>query len=209
MTYEKQVDKSHYEGQAYRSGERWISYYHQMALVRCAKPKDVLEVGVGEGIVARELRNTGVAVTTVDIAEDLKPDVLGSVTALPFADKSFDVVLAAEILEHITYEDIPQALREIARVAKTHAVISVPHPGYVFSVSYKVPLLPKIDLLAQIPFFWKTHVFNGEHYWELGKKTFPISRFVGDAQAAGLTLEKIEKYTDDPGHRFFLFKTKS
>lgn len=205
MTYEKQVDRSHYEGQAYRSGERWVSYYHQLALVRCTKAKEVLEVGVGEGIVARELRNTGTAVTTVDIAEDLRPDVLGSVTALPFADNSFDVVLAAEILEHIKYDDIPQALREIARVARTHAVISVPHPGYVFSVSYKVPLLPKIDLLAQIPFFWKTHVFNGEHYWELGKKGYPVSRFLTDAKSAGLHLQKLEKYVDDPGHRFFLF----
>ena len=205
MTYEKQVDRSHYEGQAYRSAERWISYWHQLALVRRVKPKTVLEVGVGEGVVARELRNTGIAVTTVDIAEDLQPDVVGSVLSLPFGDGAYDVVLAAEILEHISFDDVEKALREIARVARTHAVISVPHPGWVFSIIFKLPLVPRVALLAQIPFFWKEHKFNGEHYWELGKKGYTTARFVTLARDAGLTLVSLEKYADDPGHRFFLF----
>ncbi len=207
MTYEPQVDRSHYAGGAYRSGERWISYYHQIELVRALRPSTLLEVGVGEGVVARELHNTGVAVTTVDIAPDLAPDVLGSVTELPFPDKSFDVVLAAEILEHITFDDVPKALHEIARVARHGAVISIPHPGYVFSIVYKVPLFPKIELYGQIPFFWQTHRFNGQHYWELGKKGYSISTFLRLAKEAGLTCATITKHADDPGHRFFLFKT--
>ncbi|MCR4325592.1 MAG: class I SAM-dependent methyltransferase, partial [Patescibacteria group bacterium] len=147
----------------------------------------------------------GGAVTTVDIAEDLKPDVVASVTEMPLPDGSFDAVLAAEILEHIRFEDVPKALSEIARVARTHAVISLPHPGYVFSVAFKVPMLPRIALFLQVPFFWKTHRFNGEHYWELGKRGFPIRRFVGEAHKAGLDLIETGKYEDDPAHRFFLF----
>ncbi|MCR4325937.1 MAG: UPF0146 family protein, partial [Patescibacteria group bacterium] len=73
MSYSAQVDKSHYAGGAYRSQERWNSYWHQLALVEKTGAKKLLEVGVGEGIVARELAARGVAVTTVDIAEDLKP----------------------------------------------------------------------------------------------------------------------------------------
>lgn len=176
-----------------------------MEFVRAAKPETLLEVGVGEGVVARELRAMGIAVTTVDIAEDLCPDVLGSVTELPFEDASFDAVLAAEILEHIRFEDVSIALKEIARVARTHAIISLPHPGYVFSVDYKLPLLPRIQLFSQIPFFWKTHTFNGEHYWELGKKGYPIQRFLDAAHDAGLHLKTFGKFGDDPAHRFFLF----
>ena len=208
MSYEQQVDKSHYEGAAYRSGERWSSYWHQLALVYAAAPKTLLEVGVGQGIVARELRQSGVMVTTVDIAEDLAPDVVGSVTALPFPDNSFDAVLAAEILEHIRFEDVPQALSEIARVARDSAIISLPHPGYVFSIQYKLPLLPRIELFGQIPFFWQEHRFNGEHYWELGKKGYPVSRFVACAREAGLELIELQKHADDPAHRFFHFKVQ-
>jgi len=205
MTYATQVNKSHYSGLAYRSSERWNSYYHQLELVRAISPGALLEVGVGQGVVARELRAEGVSVTTLDIAEDLQPDVVGSVTNIPLGDQSFDAVLAAEILEHIDFADVPQALAELARVARRHVVISIPHPGYVFSLSFKLPLLPKIDLLMQVPFFWKTHVFNGEHYWELGKKGYPVSRFIATAQHAGLQLVTYKKYADDPGHRFFVF----
>lgn len=205
MTYEPQVGKEHYSGKAYRSLERWSSYWHQLELVRSASPQTVLEVGVGEGVVARELKATGVAVTTLDIATDLHPDIVGSVTAIPTQDRSYDLVLAAEILEHIAFKDVPQALRELARVARRHVVISIPHPGYVFSLSFKLPLLPKIDLLVQLPFFWKEHVFNGEHYWELGKKGYPVSRFTTAAKDAGLHLVAYKKFADDPGHRFFVF----
>jgi ubiquinone/menaquinone biosynthesis C-methylase UbiE len=199
MSYIKQVDKSHYEGLAYRSAQRWSSYWHQLAMVRGAGATSVLEVGVGSGVVADELKRGGSTVTTVDIAEDLAPDVVWSVTALPFADSSFDLVLAAEILEHISFDDVPQVLQEIARVCRTHAVISGPHPGWVFSIVYKLPLLPRVELVGQIPFFWKTHAFNGEHYWELGKKGYPTSRLVRAARDAGLELVRMEKHADEPG----------
>lgn len=206
MKYQEQVSKSHYEGKAYRSQERWNSYWHQLALVRGTKPQNVLEVGVGESVVARELAATGISVTTVDIAEDLHPDVVGSITALPFLDKSFDAVLAAEVLEHIRFEDVPQALRELSRVARHSVIISIPHPGYVFSLIGKFPLLRRFSFLYKIPFFWETHRFNGEHYWELGKSTFSLRVFTQHAKKAGLTLRLSRSYADDPVHRFFLFE---
>ncbi len=206
MNYEPQVGRSHYEGSAYRSLERWSSYWHQLELVRSVNPTSVLEVGVGEGVVARQLEFGGVAVTTIDIAADLHPDVVGSVTALPFENASFDLILASEILEHIEFSDVPKALSEIARVSRAHVMISVPHPGWVFSIIYKVPLFPRISLLFQIPFFWKTHTFNGEHYWELGTKGYSTMRFIQVAKEAGLELVSHTKYADDPAHRFFLFK---
>jgi SAM-dependent methyltransferase len=205
MNYNPQVDRLHYEGKAYRSEERWSSYFHQLTLVRRAKPKTVLEIGPGEGAVSFALARDGVRVTTVDIAPDLKPDIVASVTDLPLEAGSFDTVLAAEVLEHIRFEDVPRALSEIRRVARHHAIISLPHPGYVFSLSFKMPLLPRVSFLLQVPFFWRTHVFNGEHYWELGKRGFPVSRFLRCARDAGLRVESSEKYADDPAHRFFLF----
>jgi SAM-dependent methyltransferase len=56
--------------------------------------------------------------------------MLGEITALPFPDRSFDLVCAFDILEHI--EDDRQAFRELGRVAKDAATIifSVPlHPA--------------------------------------------------------------------------------
>ena len=56
--------------------------------------------------------------------------MLGEITALPFPDRSFDLVCAFDIVEHI--EDDRQAFRELGRVAKDDATVifSVPlHPA--------------------------------------------------------------------------------
>lgn len=206
MTTTPQVDKTHYAGAAYRNPERWMSYWHQLCLVEKSGARSVLEVGVGSGVLARELRARGVATETLDIAADLSPDILGSVLAIPKDDGSYDAALAFEVLEHMPFEESEKALRELARVARTHVLVSLPHPGWVFSAILKVPLLPRFEIFFQIPFFFKTHAFNGEHYWELGKRGFSVSRFVGAAKRAGLQLASYEKHADDPAHRFFLFK---
>ncbi len=203
-SYAPQVDKSHY-GAKYRGKDRWLSYYYQLALARSAALNSVLEVGPGEGIVTAMLRRDGVRVVTCDIAEDLRPDVVGSVVALPFRDGEFELAIAAEVLEHIRFEDVPQALSELRRVSGGRVLISLPHPGWVFSCEIKLPLLPRLEFLFQIPFFWQEHRFNGEHYWELGKKGYPVSRFVACARGAGLKLVSSQKHADDPVHRFFVF----
>lgn len=205
MSYTPQVPKEHYACGSYRSSERWSSYWHQLELVRETLPQTVLEVGVGEGVVAQELSRGGITVTTLDIAQDLHPDVIGSVTNIPFPPKSFDTVLAAEVLEHVPFGDVPTALGEIARVARKAVVISLPHPGCVFFFSVKIPLLPRIEIFFKIPFFWKQHRFNGQHYWELGKREFSLRRFLTLACEAGLTYTHTTQYADDPAHRFFLF----
>jgi len=203
--YSPQVDVAHYTKQSYRGKDRWLSYWYQLALVRQTAPSSVLEIGLGEGVVTDRLCKEGMAVTTCDIDARLHPDVVGSITALPFPDHSFDTVLAVEVLEHIRFEDTSQALGEIRRVARRYAVIGLPHAGYTFALEFKLPLLPRIQRLFKIPFFWKEHLFNGEHYWELGKKGYPVRRFLRVAERAGLTLVKKQKFSDDPAHRYFLF----
>jgi len=209
MSHVQQVNRMHYRGAAYRSLDRWTSYWHQIDYVRKVAPTTVLEIGLGEGVVTRKLQWDGITVTTADIAEDLQPDVVASVTNLPLDTDSFDLVLAAEILEHIPFAEVPKALSEIARVARKHVVISVPHPGWVFSLTFKLPLMRRTSFLCKIPFFWKEHVFNGEHYWELGKRGYTMRRFLSLAQDAGLTLMVTQSYADDPAHQFFLFSVRS
>jgi ubiquinone/menaquinone biosynthesis C-methylase UbiE len=205
MSYQPQVHAGHYREGSYRSADRWASYFHQLELVRRAHPKSVLEIGPGEGIVTESLRKDDMAVTTCDIAADVHPDVVGSITKLPFPDKSFDTALAAEVLEHIAYDDVQVALAELRRVAQRYVVIGLPHAGYTFSIMWKVPLFRRSEFLFKIPFFWKEHRFNGEHYWELGKKGYSAKRFIATAKAQGLTLESALKFADDPAHRFFVF----
>ncbi|MBI2618394.1 methyltransferase domain-containing protein [Candidatus Kaiserbacteria bacterium] len=171
----KQVNKDAYEFLPYCYPDRWASYYYQLREVIKLRPSSVLEIGTGDGVFKRYLKNnTDITYTNLDIAADLSPDIVGTVEKIPLPDKSVDVVVAFEVLEHIPFERFETALSELARVARKAVVISLPHFGPPVKFSMKVPFLPEIRLAFKIP-FPKKHIFNGEHYWEIGKRGFSVS----------------------------------
>ena len=98
-------------------------------------PTRILEIGVGEGHVMGRLRErfAGVPIVGLDLPDQALADqwraerlpcVFGDATRLPFADATFDLVLAIEVLEHVPG---PQAaLDELARVCSRHLLASVP-----------------------------------------------------------------------------------
>lgn len=199
-----QVPASHYLKKSYLTQERWASYWHQIDLVRAQNPNSVLEIGVGNGIVCDMLKRLGFDVQTVDIDASLNPTHVASATSLPLPDKSVDVTLCAEVLEHLPFEESVKAMKEIHRVTKRIAIITLPHAGYTFSFIFKIPLLSWIALGFKLPHFWKTHKFNGEHYWETGKKGWPRKKIRKALTDNGFTILNERIYPDDPAHVTFL-----
>lgn len=201
-----QVDKSHYNIEKYSHPERWASYYYQLKEVLRTKPKNILEVGVGDKVFGSFIKNnTPISYTSVDIAEDLHPDVLGDVLELPFPDNSFDSVCIFEVLEHIPFDKFEQALKELFRVSKKSVFISLPHFGPPVKFLLKIPFLPEVRFSFKVPFARK-HLFNGEHYFEIGKKGFPLSLIKEKLQAAGVLLNDYVPFENQYHHFFILEK---
>ena len=204
MSHEVQVDKSHYALGAYGFEGRFVSYYWQLKLVLDRAPQSIVEVGVGDGVFGNFIRdNTAIDYRSVDIAEDLHPDSIGSITALPLPDKNCDIACAFEVLEHLPFEEFDTAIAELTRVARKFVAVSVPHFGPMLSFSLKIPFIPKIRFAVKIP-YPKAHVFNGQHYWEIGKKGYPVSLIRQKLAAHGHLVADFVPFNSEYHHFFVL-----
>ena len=207
MKLEKQVDKNVYSFGGYTKIDRWSSYFYQLREILSKNPSSVLEVGVGEGVIREYLLNhTNIDYKSFDIAEDLKPDIVGSVSDMALPDNSFDLICAFEILEHLPFSSFDKAVSELFRVSKSFVIISLPHFGPPITFDFKFPLLSRIKFAFKIPFY-KKHTFNGQHYWEIGKRGYSAKRIKSVLRAYGNLVSEFVPF-ENQYHHFFILKKK-
>ena len=96
----------------------------------------ILDVGCAKGFMLHDFAQLipGIRVQGIDISqyaidnsiEDIKPFLkVANAKNLPFPDKSFDLVISINTIHNLPIEECKQALREIQRVTKRHAFITV------------------------------------------------------------------------------------
>jgi len=204
---EKQVPKTAYQFEKYCGIDRWSSYYYQLREILAQAPVSVLEVGVGDHVIGDYLKgNTPVNYRSLDIASDLHPDIVGSVEQIPLPDEDVDIVVAFEILEHLPFEKFEGALQELSRVAKNSVIISLPHFGPSIRFECKIPFLPTLRFACKVP-FPKAHVFDGQHYWEIGKQGYPLTRITQILEKHFLIKKEFVPF-ENQYHHFFILQKK-
>lgn len=202
-----QVDKKAYYFSTYSTVDRWVSYYYQLQFVLECLPKTILEIGVGDKVFGSYIKqNTDIKYTSLDYDQSVKPDVVADVLALPFKNNEFDLICIFEVLEHIQYNQFENALKELSRVSKKDVIISLPHFGPPIKFSFKIPFLPEIKLSYKIPFF-KKHIFNGQHYWEIGKKGYS-KRTIRNMLSKYFYIKKEFIPFENQYHHFYILQKK-
>jgi len=175
--------------------------------------RHVLDVGTGEGQLARRLVAQGSAVVGIDptvaqIDEAARRGggpayVQSGAAALPFADASFDAAVACLVFEHI--DAVDEAIDEIARVLE-------PGGRFVFFLNH--PLLQTPDsgwiddqILDPPEQYWRIGAYLTEAATieQVEKGVFirfvhrPLSRYVNALARAGLVLEQMIEPAPPPG----------
>jgi 2-polyprenyl-3-methyl-5-hydroxy-6-metoxy-1,4-benzoquinol methylase len=94
----------------------------------------VLDAGCGEGVLVEQYAGK-LAITGVDPNYSSSHVRQASLLELPFEAGSFDRALCLDVLEHLTYEEQPRALRELHRVLKADGelLVSVPNLAHLQS----------------------------------------------------------------------------
>jgi ubiquinone/menaquinone biosynthesis C-methylase UbiE len=104
-------------------------------MLAALEPDVVVEIGAGEGRVTERLVErfpkatvVGLDLPDTDLADEWDgidvPMFFGDATRMPFVDKSIDLVVGLEVLEHVPQPE--RALADIARVCRGTAILSVP-----------------------------------------------------------------------------------
>lgn len=205
----KQVNSSHYDFIAYMHSARWSCYYIQIYHTLSLKPASVMEIGPGDGLFGWYMEKNGVDYTSVDCADDLQCDVQASLgyERLPFDDDSFDVVCAFQVLEHIPFDKFEDALSELQRVTKKHVFLDIPQYGFHVKFALKLPLVKNIECHFVLPRPIK-HIFDGQHYWEIGKKNYSSLR-IRKSISKFFNINKEFSIYKNPKERFYLLEKVS
>ena len=151
LLFEQMVlEKSRAFGESYFDGDRhhgyggykydkryWQGVAKDLIATYDLKPGDrILEVGCAKGFLLHDIQELvpGINVSGVDISEyavsrampTVKEKVqVGDAKALPFDDRSFDLVLAINTLSELPYNECLSALNEIMRVSKGRSFITL------------------------------------------------------------------------------------
>lgn len=200
-----QIEFQHYYGVDYDTKARFCSYWHQIQELVSLEPDTVLEIGVGTGFVCNYLKQRGFKVITLDIDERLNPDEVGSVLTIPFSEGSFEVVACYEVLEHLPFEDFAKALKEIHRVSRLHAVLSLPDCTRAYRLDVQIPKIGEFKMLVPFPRLKApVHRLEGQHFWEIGKAGYPLRKVIDEIRRTGFEIKKTYRVFEMPYHRFFV-----
>jgi hypothetical protein len=128
-------------------------------------------------------------------------------------DSAYTCVIAADILEHIPFHDLPRALKNIHSYLKKDgiALITIPHRAshFLFMSPTNIPRAFRIPTGFLSPgSFYRRFIkrkiwIDPDHEWEIGDGHHTTSGVADMMKNAGFTVEKIEKliYVD-----FFVLK---
>lgn len=151
----------------------------------------VLDVGCGDGTYSEMISDMGNEVYGIDIRPDrverakqkgVKASVADLTKGLPFKDEFFDLIYAAEVLEHIY--DTEFFLQEAKRVLRKNGTLIVTVPN--------IACLP--NRIRAILGLYPKHVAPARKHWSVGEhiRVFTKGTLIGLLERNGFKIEDVK-----------------
>jgi 2-polyprenyl-3-methyl-5-hydroxy-6-metoxy-1,4-benzoquinol methylase len=183
------------------SKEHWSQYHEQAFLImKYIHPHEtILEIGKGSGFLSNYLKSKGYTVTTFDIDEEKKPDIVGNIVNHEF-NRKFNHIVGFEVFEHIPYKMFEQALKNLHNSCDGTIILSVPKNEKVWAtISIKTLLFTcKFRISTR-----RKKMTAENHFWALEYKNFTIKRLKESLKKA--SFDFVESKQLDSAY-FFVFK---
>ncbi|KKT89058.1 MAG: methyltransferase type 11 [Candidatus Jorgensenbacteria bacterium GW2011_GWC1_48_8] len=178
----------------------WMRYAAIVKELTKIKPTSVLEVGPGEGVIKNVMKDFVERYDTLDVNPKLSPTYESNIRKfIAEASGKYDCVIAADILEHIPFEDLEIALKNLNAYLKpgSTALITIPHRSHYlfFMTSWKhKPHIVRIPTLKWFlrPFGQKVAI-DPDHQWETGDGKHKIKDVENAMRKAGFKIERRQK----------------
>lgn len=213
------IPREYYDFSFYVSKERMITYWHQAKEILERSPQRVLEVGIGNGIVASILKSYGIAVMTADINESLHPDVVLSITQLDkhFKEGELPFVLCARVLQHLPFSEFDQSLSQLRFATQKHVLLTLPVETcrlYIrlritgskpFTLSIGFPLILKRILQRM---FSLSQASKTQNFWKINQARHVSMSNVRRIIRKHFIIEKSYQVPEDMAHAFFVLRKK-
>jgi len=200
-----------YKTLRYNSKERWLSYWYQINELLSINPESILVIGKGSGIVenAISIIAADINITTLDMAPEVCPDIVGDMQYMPFRESCFDSILCCQVLEHLPFSKVRGVLIELQRISRGSVIVSIPHRRKHLKLAIDAPLIGKRTIILKYPFMRKINRANTDsksHFWEINRGVSYKS--VKKTLNEFFVIEKTFLNEMNCTHRFFILRSK-
>lgn len=207
---EKNLEKRNYITKGQFSKEQWSSYHKQIHMIQdCAEKLgkkeeiSILEVGKGNGLVSWCLQEMGYRITTWDINSNLNPTKVINICDIEMnkIEQEFDIVLCAEVLEHIPFDEFENSIQKFSLLAKHYIIITLPNMRKYWRFQIQVP---KIKIQVLIPKLLKKYPVSAPHFWEINSSNETDIKSIKNIFHKYCTIVKSGPVFDNLYHYFFV-----
>ena len=179
----------------------WYRFFFIIKELARLEPKTILEVGPGEGTVRRVFEPYVERYAVIDVNPRLSPYFSGDIrTRFKEAEEKFECLIAADILEHIPFEDLPKAAQNIFSylTPNGHALITIPHraSNFLWMTPTQTPHAFRVPTGFLSPgAFYRRFVkrkiwIDPDHQWEIGDGHHSIANVEKVFKETGFKIEK-------------------